>query len=208
MSTTRSSYKNLQIFCRILQRLIECPATKNAYSLEYRLKRSTLQKALHTNHQVPQQPEASLCQLNGFTRPRQRHRKQIGFRRADNHQLHRNCRYWWHLLPARRTVRTRDAARHRLNYCAPGRPADGSGEPLGAEPPVRSTRRKNDFPGLEPPDPRVFRNSGCHTQPKSTSTQQVRTRGANGKPPPNAGSRSEEHTSELQSRGQLVCRLL
>src|SRR5439155_16033367 len=27
-------------------------------------------------------------------------------------------------------------------------------------------------------------------------------------PPPNEKARSEEHTSELQSRGQLVCRLL
>src|SRR5437870_11260180 len=37
-------------------------------------------------------------------------------------------------------------------------------------------------------------------------------RGGNGFPPPPASSprvdRSEEHTSELQSRGQLVCRLL
>src|SRR5215510_16394004 len=32
--------------------------------------------------------------------------------------------------------------------------------------------------------------------------------GAPPDPPPRAGRRSEEHTSELQSRGHLVCRLL
>src|SRR5437870_8977803 len=33
-------------------------------------------------------------------------------------------------------------------------------------------------------------------------------RGPRGRPKPNSYRRSEEHTSELQSRGHLVCRLL
>src|SRR5207253_9143329 len=36
----------------------------------------------------------------------------------------------------------------------------------------------------------------------------ARRRPADGRPRPHRGLRSEEHTSELQSRGHLVCRLL
>src|SRR5207253_11277888 len=36
----------------------------------------------------------------------------------------------------------------------------------------------------------------------------IPSRAANASPVPTEGSRSEEHTSELQSRGHLVCRLL
>src|SRR5436309_11829797 len=52
---------------------------------------------------------------------------------------------------------------------------------------------------------------GCNAVPRSTSAAAARRARIRRPIPPiakDAGSRSEEHTSELQSRENLVCRLL
>src|SRR5215510_16015773 len=60
------------------------------------------------------------------------------------------------------------------------------------------TRRSSDLRPTARPA-----SSGCHRHDRhAASEREARKR------PPRDGRRSEEHTSELQSRGQIVCRLL
>src|SRR5437660_9814950 len=56
---------------------------------------------------------------------------------------------------------------------------------------------------------RTYQNSGPHLQPlESYSEENQGNKVVENEQSRNCGGRSEEHTSELQSRGHLVCRLL
>src|SRR5437870_7276719 len=70
------------------------------------------------------------------------------------------------------------------------RPSAGPGEAASA----RGHRARADLPGLPAEDPR-----GAPRLPEAGRTR---------RPAGEEAARSEEHTSELQSRGHLVCRLL
>src|SRR5690606_41732135 len=79
------------------------------------------------------------------------------------------------------------------------------------------TRRSSDLPGRPPPPPPTTRPRRCRgwPPPAPAPRRPRRWRSAPGRrtppgpPPPRAARhRSEEHTSELQSRENLVCRLL
>src|SRR3712207_9013334 len=63
------------------------------------------------------------------------------------------------------------------------------------------TRRSSDLPEAQPPPGRGFRRRP-HPSPRTWM------RGARGRRRLRGDARSEEHTSELQSRQYLVCRLL
>src|SRR5947209_14875587 len=54
----------------------------------------------------------------------------------------------------------------------------------------------------------LFRSHGCGLHPAPGRTLPRKTRRTGGQIHPLRGGRSEEHTSELQSRQYLVCRLL
>src|SRR5437870_10632811 len=56
--------------------------------------------------------------------------------------------------------------------------------------------------------PRCSRSSAPCYRASAEDAAQTRKRTASPRPPPVDIFRSEEHTSELQSRGHLVCRLL
>src|SRR5439155_19598795 len=80
---------------------------------------------------------------------------------------------------------------------------------LMIQPPPRSTL----FPYttlFRSPHARSLRpnQSMVRRSPSSTSTRGAQPRSARARPMSGWRTRSEEHTSELQSRGHLVCRLL
>src|SRR5690625_6315205 len=55
---------------------------------------------------------------------------------------------------------------------------------------------------------RATRTAATPTRPRAPPTPAATRARPTGRAPCSQRSRSEEHTSELQSRGQLVCRLL
>src|SRR5207253_4288244 len=67
--------------------------------------------------------------------------------------------------------------------------------PVRSKPFMKSTKRNS---GVFPIGVRRERSPGRHRTASGSRSSAIRT----------AGIRSEEHTSELQSRGHLVCRLL
>src|SRR5690625_7078814 len=74
--------------------------------------------------------------------------------------------------------------------------------PSGPQPPI--------FPAA--PSPPISRATPFRFAPLVRSptrhTASGRAHSTSSQPPPSPSTRSEEHTSELQSRGHLVCRLL